>query len=144
MAIRNYSIYCDDSLKDQIIESYLSGMSAIACARKYLNQASARDFVKRLIIERGITPRNGSQANIIRFQNSTPEERKQITAAANIAKRGKTEPEEQRIKFAIAQSKKLTGHHIGIGENEFAEYLSGLNIQINIVIVLAPQEFQDP
>lgn len=51
-----------------------------------------------------------------------------ITAAAHDAKRGKPEPEESRIKLALTRSQQLEGHHIGIGENEFAEFLTSRGI----------------
>lgn len=116
--------YIDIDIKE-VEKLYLAGYSVLKMSKYF---GVSRSVITKRINELGYKTRTGSEANIIRFKNSTLEERKAITKQANISLRGKKYTQDKRIARAIKRentAKELFERypHLGAGEIEIFQYL---------------------
>ena len=81
----------------KIIQLFQDGVSVKAIAEQLHVD---RNVIYKRMADVGLQPRTGSEANLIRFQNSTKEERQRITAAAHAAVCGSRRTEEDLCKRA--------------------------------------------
>jgi hypothetical protein len=105
---------------DKVIELYNEGKSELYISKTFNTD---RGTIRRMLVKNNVVIRNGSQANIIRFQNSTIEERKKVTQKANEAM--KNMPDSFHVESSKKQAitKQKTQSKMGIFEdiifNEF-------------------------
>lgn len=116
--------YIDIDIKE-VEKLYLAGYSVLKMSKYF---GVSRGVITKRINELGYKTRTGSEANIIRFKNSTLEERKAITKKANISLRGKKQTQDRKITRAIKRentAKKLFEKYpfIGAGEVEIFQCL---------------------
>lgn len=101
-----------------IVARYRAGESELALARAFGVQ---RWTIRRRLWDAGITPRNGSEANTIRFARSTPEELSAITEAAHKARREKGATEQELELRAYIRAAKMSV--VGAYEEDLSEEL---------------------
>lgn len=107
---------------DNLIKEYLAGKSVKQLA---IDNGFSRQVVYRVFRENGITPRNRSESMYVRMAQTSPEERKRLALAANIAKRGSHNTPEMLHKRALAHKR-----FIGIYEQEFIDKLVEAGIPV--------------
>ena len=107
---------------NNVISEYFAGKSVKQLSADH---GCSRQVIYRVLRDANITPRNRSEAMYLRMSQTSPEERKCLAKAANIAKRGLPNSEEMLRKRALAQN-----HFIGIGEAQFAMFLRFSNIPV--------------
>ena len=105
---------------DYLISEYNAGKSVKAIAEQL---GISRSVIVRLLNSAGIQQRNRSEAMYLRMSQTSPEERKRLALAANIAKRGLPNSTEMLQKRALAKSR-----FIGKYEKEFIDALSSAGI----------------
>lgn len=110
--------------ESEIISRYISGESELALSKSY---NVSRRAIERVLTEGGIERRSGSQANLIRFQNATEEERKEITKSANDAMRKLPKEFHHQSSVKQALTKFNTKSKVGKYEVEVTELLSQFN-----------------
>jgi hypothetical protein len=108
----------------KVIELYQSGLSELAISKQFM---TSRNVIRTILIKNNIKIRNGSDANIIRFKNSSEKQRKEITQKANKAVREKPKSfhEQNSIKQAI--TKENSKSKVGIHEEVFFEKFKSLS-----------------
>lgn len=111
-------------LPQEAVDAYVAGESVLSVAARH---NVSRQVVMRHLRLAGITPRNGHEAGLIRASRLTPLERKRQALAANAAKRGKVEPEEQRERVALARE--ANGAGIGPTERIILQWLTDAGIE---------------
>ena len=116
--------YIDIDIKE-VEKLYIAGYSVLKMSKYF---GVSRSVISKRINELGYKTRTGSEANIIRFKNSTLEQRRAITKHANISLRGKKYAQDKRITRAIKRentAQKLFEKYpfIGAGEIEIFQYL---------------------
>lgn len=91
---------------DQLISRYQAGESELKLSREF---KISRRTIRRRLLNAGIIPRNGSQANVISMSRMSITERQARTAASHIAARGRHQPIAERTMRARAREfKKLS------------------------------------
>gem|GEM_PF-1793439 len=85
---------------EKICSRYLAGESELALAHAY---ATSRNVIRTRLLEAGIQPRGGSEANKIRMAKLSKQERQTLAAAAHEAVRGKRQSLEVRCKMAATR-----------------------------------------
>lgn len=109
----------DETLVESAITLYQQGISCLeACKRVGIS----RPVLTLALEKRGIPIRGGSESMYLRFEGSTLEERKALSAAANAAWRGSKMTLESRIKNAQGKERNLSG--ISPAESQLALWLS--------------------
>lgn len=111
---KNYKHISAEKIKDY----YIAGYSVLKIA-SLLNVS--RTLITKRLKDMNYKIRNGSEANIIRFKNSTIDYRQQITKAAHDKVRGSTCSIQKKIARAVSREKTAnkafeTYGYIGIGE----------------------------
>jgi len=89
---------------DGLIQRYTDGESEQALARE---AGVSRHTFRARLLERGIEPRGASEANALRMQSMTKQERSKLAKAAHDALRGKKRPESELHQRAIARQETL-------------------------------------
>lgn len=107
----------------QIIALYQVGESELALAKWF---GVSRNVIRRRILQAGIQPRTGSQANVIRMAKMTVSERKALTIASHQATRGIPKSIESKIKRS--RTVESQGLHISFIEHALASMLRGKGI----------------
>jgi len=105
-------------IADAAVAMYRAGASELAVARRL---GVDRLVIKRLLSRAGVQRRNGSEANRLRFQRMTADERCQLAAAAHAATRGKPKSEDVLHRSAITKQRTLS--KVGNGERLFVGWL---------------------
>ena len=105
--------------EDEVISMYQSGISELAIARHF---GCSRNVIRRRILRSGIVPRDGKEANKLRYRETTEEYRQALTRAAHEARRGEM-PHSQRCHYASSREKTGNHSHFGPGEAELASFL---------------------
>ena len=104
--------------RDDIITTYLAGVPEQELAKQL---GVSRTPIRRLLLEAGVVIRGVSQANTLRMQRLTPQERLDLTANAHAAVRGKKPGTQARERQA------QTCERLGVGivpsENMLADQL---------------------
>lgn len=112
---------------NNLILRYEAGESELKLSREF---GIDRGTIRRRLLSAGITPRNGSQANIASMGRMTFEQRQARTAASHIAARGRYHTiAEREMRAATRESKKLG---VSLAETIFVDMLKGRGIT-NIV-----------
>lgn len=83
---------------DNLIRRYQAGESELKLAREF---SVSRNVVRRRLVDAGMTPRTGSQANFLRFARMTKDEIAVLTAPSHNAIRGSHRTERTKVKSAI-------------------------------------------
>lgn len=91
---------------DDLIRRYQAGESELKLAREF---SVSRNVIRKRLIDSGIIPRNGSQANIISMSLMTAEQRKARSAAAHIAVKGRYQTIAERERRATSREAKRVG-----------------------------------
>lgn len=104
---------------DNLIKEYLSGVSELQLSKNY---GVDRGTIRKRLIENGVPRRGAKEASVFRYRDTTKEYRKSLTKKANEAMRGRTVPDDQRNKMAIALEKSLARQ--GRGEKYIYNLLS--------------------
>lgn len=105
--------------EDEVISMYQSGISELAIARHF---GCSRNVIRRRILRSGIVPRDGKEANKLRYRETTQEYRQALTRAAHEARRGEM-PHSQRCHYASSRENTGNASHFGPGEAELASFL---------------------
>lgn len=110
---------------DDILCRYQAGESENKLASEL---GVSRQVVRRHLLESGIQPRGRSEAELIKWQRMTPEQRDRQVAAAHIAARGRTVSWEEKCRRAKA----LEGYDYLIVpvETELAEFLRSRGLDV--------------
>lgn len=116
--------YIDIDIKE-IEKLYIAGYSVLKMSKHF---GVSRNVITKRLNEIGYKTRTGSEANLIRFKNSTLEQRRAITKKANISIRGKKFTQDNRIVRALKRentAQKLLSKYpfLGVGEIEIFECL---------------------
>lgn len=106
---------------DNIISEYLSNKSIKQIAADI---GYSREIVYRVLRENNIAIRNRSESMYVRMAQTSPEERKRLALAANIAKRGTHNTPEMLHKRALAHQRR-----IGAFEKEFNDAIIAAGIE---------------
>jgi len=112
-----------NNINDTVERLYDQGVSVKRIAETL---GVSRTPIHRVIVERGLKVRGGSEANLIRFRNASIDERKNITRKANDAVRGHGRSKEWSRSVARSRSRR-----IGKGEKEIIEWLSDAGIPVD-------------
>lgn len=107
---------------DDIISEYYSGKSVKALAEQF---GVSRNVIVQRLHSAGIKQRNRSESMYLRMSQTSLEERKRLTQAAHIAKRGCKNSPEMLHKRALAQKR-----FIGAFEQEFIDAISAAGISV--------------
>lgn len=102
----------------EIIARYLAGDSELALARAY---GVERIAIRRRILNAGIQPRGVSEANRIRMQRLSPNDRSALAAAAHAAVRGKPRTDSELA--TRARTSQQSGRYIGRYEQDLVALL---------------------
>lgn len=104
---------------DIVIARYDAGESVFSISNAL---GIDRGSVRRRLLAGGVALRTGSEANVLRMQRMTAEERQALASSANEAVRNREHTMEHRIRKA--QGKQLhRSQTVGTGENEFAQMI---------------------
>lgn len=134
---------------EELKKLYIEGYSVLKMAKHF---GVSRIVVNARLKQIGYKIRTGSEANIIRFKNSTLEERMAITKKAHEAVRGKKRTIDKRMRASksrenTAQKMMESYSHLGVGEieifkslrdNNFAPILQKAIYIYNIDIFIEP------
>jgi len=88
-----------------LIARYLAGESELALSK---STGLTRTVIRKRLLDNGIIPRNGSQANIIRMGRLSDSERQQLSAAAHTAIKGSCRPIAELEARAITRQNNLS------------------------------------
>ena len=116
-SLRNNSVDADD-----IVRRYLAGESVNKLADRF---GVSRQVIYCRLRHANVHIRNRSESMFTRMEQTSPEERKRLTEAANKAKRGKANTPEMLAKRARAQKR-----FIGKFEQEFIDALDNAKIPV--------------
>lgn len=97
---------------EDMVRMYNSGMSGNAISK---HLGVSRTVIERRLDELGVVRRGQTEANRLMMAGRSREENIRNTLAANMATRGKPQPEERMRKIALGRERKL--NHVG--EDEF-------------------------
>jgi hypothetical protein len=103
---------------EEIVSRYSSGESELAIAKSL---SVPRSSVRRVILESGITPRGGSEANTIRMERIGPEGRMALVENAHKSIRGRGKSESFSVRGA--KGRERAGWVWGSGEALLADWL---------------------
>lgn len=92
--------------EDEICARYTAGDSPAILAAAFGVSVMP---ILRILRERGVQMRSGSESNIIRAQRLTPEQRQQNAAAAHAAKRGRPNAMEALDRAAVTRQARMSG-----------------------------------
>ena len=106
-------------MPDGVLESFNNGESVYSIANR-LNVS--RQVVDRWLSEAGITPRNQSEAGIIRASAMTAEERSAQAAAAHDAVRGRIVPESEKIARSKGIEQRAANGAVTLSDGESAMF----------------------
>ena len=109
-----------DKYGPEITALYNQGKSILYISNKL---GISRNMVNNCLIDNGLHPRGGSEANRIRMSNMSYSERKRLTASANKAVRNQAGWE--RIPPGMAKRSEISKRYIGAFENDVTEKLVG-------------------
>ncbi len=109
-----------NDLSATIVDLYQSGVSEKAVAERL---GIERVVVRCRLLKAGVTPRNRSDAMYLRMSQTSPDERRHLTAAAHAAARGRIPREDEMASQAITRER--TQKKVGNGERLFAQWLAG-------------------
>ena len=105
---------------DDLVERYLAGESVKKLAAAH---GFSRQVVYRVLRDRGITPRNRSQAMYVRMASMSEDEKKRITHAAHVARSERGASASELANRAASRSRR-----IGKFEKEFIDLLDSRHI----------------
>jgi len=105
---------------------YTSGESENSLA-KSLNVD--RQVIRRHLLESGITPRNQSQAEAVKWRRMTIEQRRRQYAAAHAMARGREISHAERCRRAKARENSLT-YNVSPAEIELSHWLTDMDIPV--------------
>lgn len=132
---------------DDLVKRYLAGESEQALS---LSVGMSRPAIRRRLIAAGVERRGISEANGIRMKRITPSQRQALTAAANTARRTRTDFDCAKSEWAIQRGPAMSASRsrkIGKGETELLDLLVRSGVQpipqlpvagYNIDIAVAP------
>ena len=103
---------------DKIVRAYLAGASEYALAQQH---GVSRGPIERILRESGVERRGCSEAGVVRNANLTVEQRKAQTFAANVAARGRSMKEIEKVRRALRNE--LTESHQSAGEQILRQLL---------------------
>lgn len=106
-------------MAQSVVAAFKDGTSVLRIAGA---MGVSRATVAAILRDGGLTPRDGSEASILRFQNTTPDERKLISAAANAARRGAPASDMEMARKAAWKEASLI--KVGEGEAEMSNILA--------------------
>jgi hypothetical protein len=86
---------------DNLLKRYRSGESEQQLAQSY---GVGRSIIRRILTENGVQPRGIGEAQLLRMQRLSPEERQALAAAAHAAVRGTKQSVEHRESIARTNS----------------------------------------
>lgn len=86
---------------DNLLKRYRSGESEQQLAQSY---GVGRSVIRRILTENGVQPRGIGEAQLLRMQRLSPEERQALAAAAHAAVRGTKQSVEHRESIARTNS----------------------------------------
>lgn len=89
---------------DAIIERYIAGESELSLAKEI---GVSRPTLRSRLVERGVTIRNGSDANRERMKRLSPEDRKELAKAAHDKIRGSKRSKVELIRRAVKRQETL-------------------------------------
>ena len=115
------------------LEMFNNGGSVKAIAETLSVQ---RNTITALLRKHGITPRSRSDAMYLRMAQTTAEERQRLTEAAHAAVRGRTQPEECRIR--MAQGRERTKSHASPDAIELAGALADCGFPVTLEKAVGP------
>lgn len=111
--------------EDAMVARYKAGETAQRLAREW---GVSRATIQRCLSDHGVPPRTQTEVSFLRYSGSTKESRKQITAAANEAARGRRVPHESICRSA-------TGRQInGVGKSRHEDAMVSLLAQVGITV----------
>lgn len=115
---------------EKLKQLYIAGYSVLKMSNEF---GVSRNVIVNRLKEIGYKIRNGSEANILRFANTTKEYRMQITEKAHNAIRGSKRSAAKKINSAISREKTAnkslkTYPFIGVGEIEVFNALVSNNL----------------
>lgn len=105
---------------EEIISKYRDGASLLSLSNEY---DIARHAIKLRLRENGVEIRGASEANKLRMQDLSPEERSKLTDAANRARRELSDQQERELARKQAKTKERTKSKVGQRERRFAQWL---------------------
>lgn len=101
-----------------LLERYRSGESEQSLSKSY---GVSRGVIRRILTENGVQPRSGSEAQTIRMERLSAEERIALAAAAHAAVRGSKQTIEHREAAARTNGNRL--NNVSITEMTIANWL---------------------
>ena len=106
---------------DEIIALYQSGVSELEIARRF---NCSRQVIRRHLARENVTRRTVSEANKLRYAQTTKEYRQALTRAAHDAVRGTQYSHEEMCRRALSREHSGFVSHFGPGETEICNALS--------------------
>lgn len=115
------------------LRAFQEGSSVKAVAERFGVQ---RNTITKLLHKHGITPRSRRDAMLLRMAQATPEERLRLTEAAHAARRGRSVPEQARIR--IAEGRERAKAHASDDARLLAGCIEALNIPVTLEKAVGP------
>jgi very-short-patch-repair endonuclease/lambda repressor-like predicted transcriptional regulator len=109
----------------EVVNLYRSGMSENQVAQQ---MGVSRGCIRNRLIKAGITPRTQSEAEALKWDHMTAEQRLLQTASAHKATRGRVQSEQERIHRAETRYRKQS--HISANEQRMADWLRALGLDV--------------
>ena len=115
------------------LRAFQDGASVKAVAERFGVQ---RNTITALLRKHGITPRSRRDAMLLRMAQATPEERLRLTEAAHAARRGRSVPEEARIR--MAEGRERTKAHASIEALAIADAIEDGGVAVTLEKAVGP------
>ena len=123
----------DPATLDHAVALYLSGKSVLECSTLL---GVGRNPIAVELRRRGIEPRGSHDAAVLRYAGTTVEERAAITAAANVAARGRKARPDEAVKRALTNER--SPKPMSVHEAQFARLLDAQRVEWQREIACGP------